>query len=91
MEFVSFYFIETMSCTFQSAFQRQLFIKTFSGTYNNEKCCYRCAVCEGWGLILQCRSFLSCDLFLTSVFKLVMAKPLFLEGVSIICIGSDSL
>lgn len=25
-----------MSCTFQSAFQRQLFIKTFSGTYNQE-------------------------------------------------------
>lgn len=31
-----FYFLETMSCTFQSAFQRQLFIKTFSGTYNQE-------------------------------------------------------
>lgn len=25
-----------MSCTFQSAFQRQLFIKMFSGTYNRE-------------------------------------------------------
>lgn len=25
-----------MRCTFQSAFQRQLFIKTFSGTYNQE-------------------------------------------------------
>ncbi len=25
-----------MSCTFQSAFQRQLFIKTFSGTNNQE-------------------------------------------------------
>lgn len=28
--------LETMRCTFQSAFQRQLFIKTFSGTYNQE-------------------------------------------------------
>lgn len=33
---MSFYFVETMSCTFQSAFQRQLFIKAFSGTYNHE-------------------------------------------------------
>lgn len=31
-----FYILKTMSCTFQSAFQRQLFIKTFSGTYYQE-------------------------------------------------------
>lgn len=63
-----------MSCTFESAFQRQLFIKMFSGTYNQDVTTDVQSV-RGERVILQ--SFMSCDLFLTSVFELALAKPFF--------------
>lgn len=61
-----------MSCTFQSAFQRQLFIKTFSGTCNQEN--VNTTDVQSVRGEDDIASFTSCDLFLTSVFKLVLTK-----------------
>lgn len=62
-----------MSCTFQSAFQRQLFITTFSGTYKNqENVTTDVLSVRGEMIILQ--SFVSCDLFSPGVFNPVLAK-----------------
>lgn len=61
-----------MSCTSQSAFQRQLFIKMFSGTFNQENVTTDVQSVRDEGIILQCTSFTSCDLFLTSVFNPVL-------------------
>lgn len=61
-----------MSCTFQSAFQRPLFIKTFSGTCNQEN--VTTADVQSVRGEDDVESFMSCDLFLTSVFKLVLTK-----------------
>lgn len=67
------YFKETMSCKFQSAFQRHLFIETFSGTFIQENVTMTNAQSvRNEKLILQCASFTNCDLlsFLTSVFNM---------------------
>lgn len=50
---------------------RELFIKTFSGTYNQENVTTDVQSVRGDDDIA---SFTSCDLFLTSVFKLVLTK-----------------